>query len=58
MTEEAAMAMVQSLVSAATGAAMLDLPPTIYLAQAQHLAREKAKMVAALTWPTRTEERM
>lgn len=51
MTEEAAKAMVQSLVSAATGAAMLDLPPTIYLAQAQHLEREKAKMVAALMTP-------
>ena len=51
MSEEAAKAMVQSLVSAATGAAMLDLPPTIYVAMAQNLEREKAKVVAALTTP-------
>lgn len=51
MSEEDAKAMVQSLVSAATGAAMLDLPPTIYLAMAQNLEREKAKVVAALMTP-------
>lgn len=51
MSEEAAKAMVQSLVSAATGAAMLDLPPTIYVAMAQNLEREKAKVVAALMTP-------
>ena len=51
MTEEAAKAMVQSLVSAATGAAMLNLPPIIYVAMAQNLEREKAKVVAALMTP-------
>jgi len=51
MSEEDARAMVQSLVSAATGAAMLNLPPTIYLAMAQNLEREKAKVVAALMTP-------
>ena len=51
MSEQDAKAMVDSLVSAATGAAMLDLPPAIYLAMAQNLAREKAKVVAALMTP-------
>lgn len=51
ISEQDAKAMVDSLVSAATGAAMLDLPPTIYLAMAQNLAREKAKVAAALMTP-------
>ena len=51
MSEQDAKAMVDALVSAATGAAMLDLPPTIYLAMAQNLAREKAKVAAALMTP-------
>ncbi len=51
MREDDAKAMVQSLVSAATGAAMLNLPPTIYVEMALHLEREKAKVVAALMTP-------
>lgn len=58
MSEEDAKAMVQSLVSAATGAAMLDLPPTIYLAMAKNLEREKAKVVAALMTPNVGVERL
>lgn len=51
MSEEDAKAMVNSLVSAATGAAMLDLPPTIYVEMALNLERQKAKVVAALMTP-------
>lgn len=51
ISEEDAKAMVNSLVSAATGAAMLNLPPTIYVEMALHLEREKAKVVAALMTP-------
>lgn len=51
MSEEAAKAMVESLVSAATGAAMLNLPPTIYVEMALNLERQKAKVVAALMTP-------
>lgn len=51
MSEEAAKAMVDSLVSAATGAAMLNLPPTIYVEMALNLERQKAKVVAALMTP-------
>lgn len=54
MSEEDARRMVDSLVSAATGAAMIDLPPTIYLAMAQNLQREKDKVVAALVTPNVT----
>lgn len=56
MSEQDAKAMVDALVSAATGAAMLGLPPTIYLAMAQNLAREKAKVVAALMTPNAQAE--
>lgn len=58
MTEEEAQAMVQSLVSAATGAAMLGLPPTIFLAMAHNLEREKAKVVAALMTPNDEAKRL
>lgn len=51
MSEQDAKAMVESLVSAATGAAMLDLPPTIYVEMALNLERQKAKVVAALMTP-------
>lgn len=57
MSEEDAKAMVHNLVSAATGAAMLGLPPTIYLAMAQNLEKEKARMVAALMTPNVGVER-
>lgn len=51
MSEKDAKAMVEGLVSAATGAAMLDLPPPIYLEMALHLQRQKARVVAALMTP-------
>lgn len=51
MSEQEAKAMVESLVSAATGAAMLNLPPTIYVEMALHLERQKARVVAALMTP-------
>lgn len=53
MSEEAAKAMVDALVSAATGAAMLNLPPTIYVEMALNLERHKAKVVAALMTPNK-----
>lgn len=48
MSEHDAKTMVESLVSAATGAAMLNLPPTIYVEMALNLERQKAKVMAAL----------
>lgn len=51
MSEQDAKEMVDALVSAATGAAMLNLPPTIYVEMALNLERQKAKVVAALMTP-------
>jgi hypothetical protein len=48
MTEQEAKRMVEALTSAAMGAAMLDMPPTIAVAMYQRLEQEKARMVAAL----------
>lgn len=48
MTEPEAKQMVEALTSAAMGAAMLDMPPTIAVAMYQRLEQEKARMVAAL----------
>ncbi len=48
MTEEDAKRMVESLVGAAMGAAMLNMPPTIAVAMYQRLEAEKLLVVSAL----------
>lgn len=48
MTEAEAKQMVESLVSAAMGAAMLNLPPTIAVAMYQRLETEKMRVVSVL----------
>ena len=51
MSHDDAVKMVESLVSAAMGAAMLDLPPMIALATYQHLEKEKLRVVSELVKP-------
>lgn len=51
MSHDDAVKMVESLVSAAMGAAMLDLPPVIALATYQRLEKEKLRVVSELVKP-------
>jgi hypothetical protein len=52
MSHDDAVKMVESLVSAAMGAAMLDMPPLIALATYQRLEKEKLRVVSALVEPS------
>jgi hypothetical protein len=49
--------MVESLVSAAMGAAMLNLPPIIAVAMYQRLETEKVRVVSALVTANYPHER-